>query len=112
MTKDEALKYLKEAIDEIDNLKKCEILGEEHTMWLLSTKGLLKEVFGENSDFYSHFCEINFDAKGDSRFDSWYYRQEMEKLKKDAYFKGLAQAKGVLRSALQHIERFGLPEKK
>lgn len=112
MNKDDVLKYLKEAADVTESLKKAGAPGEEHTMWVLTTKDLLKEVFGENSDFYKQFSGITYEYAGDSRFDSWYYKLEIEKLKKEAYAKGLGQAKGILRSATTHVERFGLPEKK
>ena len=112
MNKDDVLKYLKEAAEATESLKKLGAPGEEHTVWVLTTKDLLKEIFGENSDFYKHFNGITYEYAGDSRFDSWYYKLEIEKLKKEAYAKGLAQAKGVLRSAITHIERFGPPDKK
>jgi hypothetical protein len=112
VNKDDVLKYLKEAAEATESLKKLGAPGEEHTVWILTTKDLLKEVFGENSDFYKHFSGITYEYAGDSRFDSWYYKLEIEKLKKEAYAKGLAQAKGVLRSAITHIERFGPPDKK
>ena len=112
MKKEDVLKYMREAVDTLDKLKDAEPLGEEHTTWLLTTKDLLREVFGEGSDFYKHFSGISYELKGDSRFDAWYYKYEAEKMRRDVYLKGLAQAKGVLRSALTHIERFGLPKEK
>lgn len=112
MEKEDVVRYLNEAIEALDSLKDREPLGEEHTTWLLTTKDLLREVFGESSDFYQHFSNISYELRGDSRFDAWYYKYEAEKMRREVYNKGLSQAKGVLRSALIHIERFGLPEEK
>jgi hypothetical protein len=69
VNKDEVLKYLKEAAETTESLKKIGAPGEEHTVWILTTKDLLKEIFGENSDFYKHFSGITYEYAGDSRFD-------------------------------------------
>ncbi len=108
MKKEEVLGYLQEALDDAKRLEESQPGGEEHTRWLLTTKALLKQVFGEDSDFYRHFQEIRYAYEGDSRFDSWYYRYEMDKLAKAAFQKGLSEARGVLSGALEHVRRFGL----
>ncbi|MFH1423312.1 MAG: hypothetical protein ABIH42_11460 [Planctomycetota bacterium] len=112
MNKEDALKYLNESVDTVEILKKKDLISEEFTTWLLTTKDLLRELFEEKSDFYSHFNSVIFEHSGDSRFDSWYYKLELDNLKKEAYLQGLTKIKGILRSAITHIERFGLPEKK
>jgi len=76
--------------------------------WILDTRLLLEEIFGQSSIIYQNFTTLKFHFEGTFLIDAWGY--EAEKLRRDqeASHSSLGIADGILNAAIDQINRKGV----
>jgi hypothetical protein len=108
MDKTAALNALGNSIRNIGLLRKVEPLSSEHVRWVLDTRLLLEEIFGQGSTIYGSFSNLKFHFEGTFLATSWAY--EVEKIRRDleSYQSDLTIADGILHAAIDQIDRKGI----
>jgi len=108
LDKTAALNSIGNAIRNINLLRKGEPFSSEHVRWLIDTRSILQDIFGQNSTLYRNFLNLKFVFEGTFISSQMFY--EIEKQQKDsrAYQSDLTIAEGILHAAIDQIHRKGL----
>jgi hypothetical protein len=114
-TKKTALTELNKLLEEVTTLKNCARLSEEHTRWIMKTTTFLKEVFGEDSDYFGNFTALSWKHEGQAIIggperprESMNPQLGIERINNEAYQRQLQTAKGILSASKDELERKGL----
>src|SRR5438445_6941693 len=80
----------------------------EHTRWIMNTKSLLAEVFGESSQIYVSFSTLPWRFQGSliATAMTWEYEKAQKDL--EVYMASLDIAEGILDSASDHVSWNGI----
>ncbi len=108
MDKEIALNALGNAIRNINLLRKSERNSSEHVRWIVGTRSLLEDIFGQSSMIYRNFVNLKFHFEGSFLSEPW--DMEMQKAQRDlqAYQSALNMADGILNAAIDEINRKGI----
>ena len=79
-----------------------------HTHWVLRTRRFLSEVFGEDSDNYKWFVQLNWSHSGSRVLHLYNVNEQLEALHQEAYRNALETAQGILLDAAEQLELRGL----
>lgn len=108
MNKMNAIKSIKNQINEISNLRKGTHLSTAHTKWLSDTLYLLEDIFGENSRIYLSFGALQWTPKGSFIANQFDMESVLNQKRTEAYIAALETAKGLLESGIEQIKRKGI----
>lgn len=114
-TKQSALDELARLLDETDNLKEDTLLSENHVRWIMRTNSFLKEVFGEDSNYYRTFIDLSFKHEGQAIIggparprESMNPQLGIDRINNEAYQKHLQIARGILLAAKDNLTKSNL----
>ncbi len=110
MDKDSAINALENAIRNINLLRKVAPFSSEHVRWMVDTKLLLEEIFGQSSTIYLNFVNLKYDFRGSFIGSPYTYEIEKERRDLQAYQSDLTIADGILRASVDQISRKGMEE--
>lgn len=97
------IEWLKKQIEKIDNLEKEWYNSINFNAWETSTKRLLERISWNESSYVKNFSSISFSV--------WvYYHWQPEYEYDDAYNKWLNNAREILKTIVEELEEYGLPE--
>lgn len=115
-TKKPALVELKRLTNETETLADSKRLSEEHVRWIMRTTSFLKDVFGEDSNYYQTFTELSWKHEGQALIGGPARPQEsmdpqlgIDRVNDEAYQEHLQIARGVLLAASDELEKKDLP---
>ncbi len=111
-TKESALSELDKLLAETDTLKNCARLSEEHTGWIMRTTTFLREVFGEDSDYFGNFTALSWRHDGqaiiggpDRPRESMNPQLGIDRISDEAYQRQLQIARGILSASKDELRR-------
>jgi hypothetical protein len=107
MKDEDAIRLLKESLDQIDSLKESHKSSYEHTKWNLDTLHLLEEMFGDKSTIYIKFSLLTWQNRGNFRL-TMHPEKELEYQNRQGYLTDLETARGIIKSAMDLIKRKGI----
>jgi len=103
-TKETALKELDTLTEQAEALKSHERNSSEHIQWLAKTRRFLREVFGDNSEYYATFCTLTWRREGTFMVDSFDMDSDLKRIHQEAYVGHLEVARGLLLAAKEELE--------
>ncbi len=103
-----ATNALGNSIRAIRLLRKVEPLSSEHMRWILDTRYLLEEIFGQGSRIYRTFANLKFHYEGEFLASDRDFEAEGARRNLEAYQNALGMADGILHAAIDQINRKGL----
>jgi|GEM_PF-4796331 len=116
-TKEAAINKLKELADETIPLADESRLSENHTKWLYTTKDILEEIFGPGSKYYLQLIGLTWMKVGEFLLggpahpqDSWDPESAIRRKDHIVYLEDLKTARGLLRAAIDRLERSSLED--
>ena len=98
MDKDKAIEIIKSAADEIPHFRTLRYDNQEFKIWRNKIKKILKAVFGENSDDYTDFVEVEMSNK------DYYADRKLQ----EQYVHNLDSYEVLLKSILETYEITGI----
>lgn len=111
-TKESALVELDKLTDETKILVGHKRLSEEHIRWIMKTTSFLKDIFGEDSDYYQTFTALSWRHEGQAIVGGPARPQEsmnpqlgLDRINNEAYREHLQIARGVLLATKDELER-------
>ncbi len=111
-TKASALSELDKLLAETNTLKSYARLSEEHTRWIMKTTTFLKEVFGENSDYFGNFIALSWRHNGQAIIggperprESMNPQLGIDRINNEAYQRQLQTARGILSASKDELQR-------
>jgi len=107
MNTEKAVEILSEALNKIDNLRSKATYSAEHIEFVQSTGLELGRIFGPDSPVTRNFSSIQYYFTGTFLFDPWDYESVRERNNVAAYLHGLDMAEGILRSAIDQLQKHG-----
>jgi len=113
-----AMAQLQKLIEEVPGLKDQAAGSADHVRWVKAVRGILSDVFGDDSDFYQSFVALPWRRAGsiivggpsDPRA-SMNPAAAIAREHQHAYVEQLDGARGLLQGAADRIQRSGLPGK-
>lgn len=82
----------------------------EFAEWRMSGRLVLNEIFGETHLIARHFAGVTYYIPTSTIIQGWDPNAEIERLGVIAFRHGIETQRGILRSALDHLTKFGVPE--
>jgi predicted nucleotide-binding protein len=101
-SKGDALKYLRESLDAIPQLKELKRNSPEFEKWHRNTRVAIGKIFGDDSSQISDFNQIQFS----NQILSVRLSGELEYSHNRDYLQGLNSAKAVLESMIEEVEKY------
>jgi len=109
MERDTALVNLGNAKRNITLLRQeARAFSSEHMRWILNTKSLLAEIFGEASQIYLGFIALPWQFQGNLLATALTWKHEKAQNDLAVYRSSLDIAEGILDAAADHINRKGI----
>jgi len=109
-TKKAAIKELNILEIQAEELKAYARNSSEHIQWLVKTKRFLREVFGDNSEYYATFCSLSWRREGSFSVGGPAFPGEtanpqrgINRVYQEAYIEHLEIAKGLLLAAKEEL---------
>ncbi len=109
-TKQSALKELEGLINETESLADDSRLSENHVRWVMKTTSFLREIFGEDSDYYQNFTSLTWRHEGQAIIggparprESMNPQLGLDRINNEAYQKHLQIARGILSAAKDEL---------
>ena len=109
-TKEAATKELNTLAIQAEELKAHTRNSSEHIQWLVKTRRFLREVFGDNSEYYETFCSLPWKRKGSFSVGGPAFPGEtanpqrgITRVHQEAYMEHLEVAKGLLFAAKEEL---------
>jgi hypothetical protein len=110
-TRETAISELETLIKQINTLKTQRRFSAEHAEWLMKVHAFLEEIFGETSRYCGTFQSLQWQRTGTIITDplndpeGMDFRASLDRQHQEAYCECLEAAKGILRAALDRIQR-------
>jgi len=76
--------------------------------WIVDTRYLLEEIFGQGSRIYNTFASLKFHYEGGFLASAWDFEAERTRRNLEAYQNALGMADGILHAAIDQVNRKGL----
>jgi hypothetical protein len=108
LDKNSAINALGNSIRNVNLLRKVDPFSSEHVRWILDTRLLLEEIFGQASMIYQNFSNLKFYFEGTFLATAGFYEVEKERRDLQAYQSALTVADGILHAAIDQVNRKGL----
>jgi hypothetical protein len=108
-TKEEALRTLKELVDEIDELRSSRVFSTEHVLWMTKCTDTLEEVFGPASRYYLSFVVIEWgQIPPGTPINHWTFggnvKAALDAKHHEYFLPQLESAKGLLLGAANYLQ--------
>lgn len=109
MTKDEAKNVIDAALARMATLENELPFSAAHVSFIQSVTLDLARIFGGRSTITINFSSVSYQMPS-GRFPATLHNYELELLRRkiDAYLEGLERARGILLSAREQLERYGV----
>ena len=111
-TKLNAVKEIEYFVEETKTLARDRRLSENHTRWIMRTTLFLREVFGEDSDYYNNFTALSWKHEGQAIIggperprESMNPQLGIDRIDNEAFQKQLQIARGILLAAKDELAR-------
>jgi len=109
MTTDDAIRILREIIDDIPNVAKAGRFSREHVRWLQNLLFEVTRLFGRNSGVVSNLRALTWSVR-EGRVVNIFEINRLDELHEEEFQKDLQRAQGYLESAIDQLERVGLEQ--
>ncbi len=107
MNTEQAIATIQEAIAKLPGLRQNRAFSAAHVEFLQTTTLELHRIFGPDSGIVASFQRISYQYQGTFLTDHYNWERDRERYYHRAYLKGLDQAEGILKSALQQLKKYG-----
>lgn len=108
MTKEQALAVVDKALARIPQLRAGAPRSAQHIQFIQSTGLDLARVFGPQSGIVKNFAAIDYNSVGNFVASAFDLDKQLTRRRMGAYLVGLDHAEGILRSAREQLEDFGV----
>lgn len=102
-SKDNAIKAIQDAIDQIPNVQSAGRKSKQHTRWFVNTLRLLEEIFGAKSMYYLNLSSFPWHSAGNMIIQGWDLEEQIEYRHHLAFLDQMKQANGLLLAAIDHL---------
>jgi len=110
MDSDEAIAIAEEALQKVSSLRSKSPFSAEHVEFIQTTGLELARIFGPDSVVVRNFRQIPYSLRGSHPLYSLNYEREIASKKIEAYLQGLDMAEGVLQSARDQLDKYGVEQ--
>jgi len=110
MDSKEAVAMITEALQKVSFLRSKQPYCPEHVEFMQTTGLELTRIFGPDSVVVRNFTQIPYSLRGSFPVDALSWQRELASKKRRAFLDGLDMAEGVLRSAKDQLEKYGVEE--
>jgi hypothetical protein len=108
MEKAQAIAAIDKALERIKSLKLQNPGTPQFTQFIQTTGLDLARIFGADSAVSRNFNAIDYQSVGSFMANPLSYDQEIARRRMGAYLRGLGQAEGILLSAREQLEEYGV----